>query len=150
MHAGEMRAELLTQALDPHAQPFHVSIGLELFQDHSEGLVLISVGQALMYASIADHGRAPLGNTHINEHTIAVLRPVHPEFLEHEGGVVQHVIHDGVVQVHTDLAAGARLRFSNGVAHLFQILAGKEFDSRERVHLKLMSGAFSVPSCALK
>ena len=72
------------------------------------------------------------------------------EFLEDEGGMVQHVLLDVVLDVHADLAGGAQFGLSDGTFDLRSFGGRKEFRCGKHRYLKEMSGAFSVPSWASK
>ena len=78
------------------------------------------------------------------------LRAEHGELLEHKGGMVEDILFDAVLEVHTDLARGQQFGRLDGLHHLGPIGFRQELLGSKHAHLKEMSGAFSVPSLASK
>lgn len=66
--------------------------------------------------------------------------------------MVQHIFHDGDIEVYADFPAGAPLGLAHGLVYALELL-GREplLDVDALLHEpKSMSGAVSVPSWALK
>ena len=146
-----MVLELFTHHHHGFAQSFGIAACGEVQLQHAQHIVPEIGGHALVDPLVADHRGLAITHAYVDQNSVAILGLVHAQFLEHESRMVEHIIFYVIIQVYADLAAGALLGGADRRRNTLAIGRAEEgLGGEDGCHQNLMSGAFSVPSWALK